>query len=53
MAAAAAGHPVTRPVDSLEVRWMVPGLLRTAMREWFARFPAETERREDTYLQGG
>jgi len=50
MAAAAADNPVTGPVDSLEVRWIVPGLLRAAMREWFARFPAETERREDTYL---
>jgi hypothetical protein len=38
MAAAAAGNPVTGPVGSLEVRWMVPGLLRTAMREWSARF---------------
>jgi hypothetical protein len=50
MTAAAAGNPVTGPVDSLEVRWIVPGLLTTAMREWFARFPAGTERREDTYL---
>jgi len=32
MAAAAADNPVTGPVDSLEVRWIVPGLLRTAMR---------------------
>ena len=50
MAAAAADNPVTGPVDSLEVRWIAPGPLRTAMREWFARFPAETERREDIYL---
>jgi len=49
MATAAADNPVTGPVDSLEVRWIVPGPLRTAMWEWFARFPAETERREDTY----
>jgi hypothetical protein len=50
MAAEAADNPVTGPGDSLKVRWIVPGLLRTAMREWFARFPAETERREDIYL---
>lgn len=37
-------------VDSLEVRWITPGSLGTAMREWFARFPAGTETREDAYL---
>ena len=38
------------PVDSLEVRWITPGSLGTAMREWFGRFPAGTETREDAYL---
>ncbi len=42
--------PAAGPVDSLEVRWMVPGQPGTAMRGWFARFPAETEAREDVYL---
>ena len=45
------GHgPPPGPVDSLEVRWIVPGALGSAVREWFARFPAGTEVREDTYL---
>jgi hypothetical protein len=39
-----------RPTDSLEVRWIVPGLPETAVREWFARFPSRTETREDVYL---
>ena len=38
------------PIDSMEVRWILPGLPGGAMREWFARFPAETEAREDAYL---
>lgn len=38
------------PVDSLEVRWVVAGPPGMAMRGWFSRFPARTERREDTYL---
>jgi len=38
------------PVDSLEVRWINPGPLETAMREWFAHFPAGTETRHDAYL---
>jgi hypothetical protein len=39
-----------RPADSLEVRWIVPGLPEAAIREWFARFPSRTETREDLYL---
>jgi hypothetical protein len=35
---------------SLEVRWLVHGHLETAVSQWFARFPAELESREDTYL---
>lgn len=38
------------PVDSLEVRWITLGPLKPAMREWFARFPAGTETRDDAYL---
>jgi hypothetical protein len=42
--------PVTEAVRSLEVRWIFPGQLETAVARWFARFPATTESREDTYL---
>jgi hypothetical protein len=38
------------PVDSLEVRWITPGPVTPAMREWFARFPSGTETRDDAYL---
>ena len=38
------------PVDSLEVRWILPGALGSDVREWFDRFPVGTETREDTYL---
>jgi hypothetical protein len=41
---------VSEAVRSLEVRWIFPGQLAAAMARWFARFPAETESREDTYL---
>src|SRR5215467_6331567 len=47
--ALAPGHQV-KAVDSMEVRWIFPGALGSAVREWFGRFPAETETREDTYL---
>jgi hypothetical protein len=42
--------PAAGPVDSLEVRWIVPGQLPSAVREWFERFPAGTETRQDAYL---
>ena len=42
--------PVTEAVRSLEVRWIFPGQLQDAVAEWFRRFPAGTESREDTYL---
>jgi hypothetical protein len=42
--------PVTEGVRSLEVRWIFPGQLDTAVAGWFGRFPAQTESREDTYL---
>ena len=41
---------VTEGIRSLEVRWIFPGQLETALTGWFARFPAEQETREDTYL---
>ncbi len=42
--------PVTEAARSLEVRWILPGQLETAVAGWFGRFPARTESREDTYL---
>jgi hypothetical protein len=42
--------PVSEGVGSLEVRWIFPGQLETAVTRWFGRFPAGTESREDTYL---
>lgn len=50
MMAALAEDPTAGPVDSPEVRWIVPGQLPSAMLEWFARFPAGTETRQDAYL---
>ena len=41
---------VTETVGSLEVRWIFPGQLETAVAGWFARFLAGTESREDIYL---
>jgi hypothetical protein len=41
---------VTEGVRSLEVRWIFPGRLEPAVAEWFGRFPAEIQSREDTYL---
>ncbi|HEX5295466.1 MAG TPA: hypothetical protein VFW50_00530 [Streptosporangiaceae bacterium] len=41
---------VTDGVRSLEVRWIFPGQLETAVARWFGRFPAGTESRQDTYL---
>jgi hypothetical protein len=43
-------NPVTKAARSLEVRWIFPGQLEAAVTGWFARFPARTESREDTYL---
>jgi hypothetical protein len=50
MTAEASQNPVTESVRSLEVRWIFPGQLETAVARWFARFPATTESREDSYL---
>ena len=43
-------NQVTEAARSLEVRWIFPGQLEAAVAGWFARFPALTESREDTYL---
>jgi hypothetical protein len=50
MTAELCDSPVTEAVHSLEVRWIFPGQLQTAVARWFGRFPAEIESREDTYL---
>ena len=50
MTAAQPESLVTEGVRSLEVRWIFPGQLETAVARWFGRFPAGTETREDTYL---
>ena len=50
MTAGPPDSPVTEAVRSLEVRWIFPGQLETAVAGWFGRFPARTESREDTYL---
>ena len=50
MRAAQPDSPVTEGIRSLEVRWIFPGHLETAVTEWFARFPAELETRDDIYL---
>jgi hypothetical protein len=42
--------PVSGGPRSLEVRWIFPGQLETAVAEWLGRFPAESQSREDTYL---
>jgi hypothetical protein len=50
MAAAGPERPITEGALSLEVRWIFPGELAAAVADWFGRFPAEVEVREDTYL---
>jgi hypothetical protein len=50
MTAAKPDNPATEGIRSLEVRWIFPGQLETVVAGWFARFPAELETREDTYL---
>ena len=50
MTAAQPEIPVTERLRSLEVRWILPGRLEASVTGWFARFPAEVESREDTYL---
>lgn len=50
MSAAPPEGLVTEGVRTLEVRWIFPGPLETAVAGWFGRFPARTESCEDTYL---
>jgi hypothetical protein len=50
MTAEPPGSPVTEAVRTLEVRWIFPGQMDSAVAGWFARFPAGTESRQDTYL---
>ena len=50
MTAALPESPVAEGARSLEVRWIFPGGLETAVARWYGRFPAEMESREDTYL---
>lgn len=38
------------PSDTLEVRWIVAGPPAAAVLDWFGRFPARTQTREDRYL---
>jgi hypothetical protein len=40
----------TEAVRSLEVRWILPGLLDPSVAGWFARFPAQEKSYEDIYL---
>jgi hypothetical protein len=42
--------PVTEGIRTLEVRWIFPGELETAVVGWFGRFTTGTESREDAYL---
>jgi hypothetical protein len=50
MTAALPERPLTEGTHTLEVRWIFPGVLETAVKEWFGRFTAGTESRQDTYL---
>jgi hypothetical protein len=50
MTAAQAENPVTEGTPNLEVRWIFPGQADAAVAEWFERFPARVESREDAYL---
>jgi hypothetical protein len=43
-------NPVSEAVRSLEVRWMFPGRMESAVVGWFGRFSARVESREDIYL---
>ena len=38
---------VTEGVRSVEVRWIFPGQLDTAVAGWSGRFPTRTDSRED------
>lgn len=42
--------PIPTGIRTVEVRWIIPGELDTAVAGWFGRFAAGTESREDAYL---
>ena len=44
------GNSVIEGLNTVEVRWILPGQLDAAIAGWFRRFPAWTESREDAYL---
>jgi len=50
MTDAAPESALTKGVRTLEVRWILPGQLKTEVADWFGRFRARVETREDTYL---
>ena len=50
MAATQPESSVTEGIRTLEVRWIFPGELESAVVGWFGRFTAGTESREDTYI---
>jgi hypothetical protein len=50
MTAALPDDPPSEPAGSLEIRWMFPGDLDTAIARCFTRFPAQTRAFEDIYL---
>ena len=50
MAATQPESSVTDGIRTLEVRWIFPGELESAVAGWFGRFTAGTESREDTYI---
>jgi hypothetical protein len=50
MTAAPPQSHVIEGLRSLEVRWILPGLLEPAVTGWFGRFPAEVAARQDAYL---
>jgi hypothetical protein len=50
MTAAQPESPVAGGARTLEVRWIFPGELETAVAGWFGRFPAGMEQQEDSYL---
>ena len=50
MTAEPSPSPVTEGIRSLEVRWIFPGQMESAVSRWFGRFPTVMETRHDSYL---
>ena len=50
MTAAPTENLSTEGVRTLEVRWIFPGELASAVAGWFARFPVKTTVLKDAYL---